>query len=429
MQNYSGYNGTDYYLYCKFRQSPDTATTHAIYCDFSEDEADIISDENGLTIQFVKSHSYLFVMSWGQNTFRDPSAVTITKIVIDSSSNSILFFNGDTQTYPFDEIYLVDYETNIAQASPLPDVSVRFKPSLNGDVSRIVQNEDGTSSMLQDLQMYITNNSNFSIQYKLSITLANQLTTRPDSVTTYDKLLDHYDDDPVFVYYSNSVVYDRKPSSGNTLEDLLLFANSYNKASEWHMLGAHQSSTVTIPFSMINLVEGNSYNVKVETYKLDYDMPSELFGYDGTSDHRFIDPDTYFLAYDSTFKMLQYKDVKYDPTKTSGDVLPFDGSNAIDQYKYDNNYDAVTDLEGNVTIKHEDKLDELKQRYENGGSFGSSLDSNSFSNVTLDSFSSTFSNVFGFVSLFLSFLPSAILYLFILGFSCIVIIAIIKSVR
>lgn len=422
MQDYSGYNGTDYYLYCKFRKSPDTATTYTIYCDFSEDEADIISDENGLTIQFLKSHSFLNAMSFTQNSFRDPNSITVTKIVIDSTNN-ILFFNGDSQTFPFDEIYLVDYETNIAQASQLPDVSIRFQPNLKGDVSRDIIEDGQKIGLLDSLKFSITNNSNFPVQYMIRI--------RP-SVDSSDLYYDVFGDFDTFIYMENDYIYDiighNSAEEDFNIQDISL----YYKPTYFHYLPAKTNEQVSIPFSMINLKEGDSYHVEVIAYRNDYNYSStnlrscSFDGFPPDPTYFEIDSDIMSVCYSENFKMLQYNDIKYDHSLSSGGVLPYQDKNDYKHYQY--MYDAKTDMEtGELIVGHKDLYNDPNSWLNKKPSIPSfNVDGDEISS---DVFSNSFSQVFGFVSMFLSWLPPSILTIFIFGFSSIVIIAIIKAVK
>lgn len=417
MQNYSDYNGTDYYLYCKFRKSPDTATTYTIYCDFSEDQADIISDENGLTIQFVESHSFLNAMSFTQNSFRDPDAITVTKIVIDSSTNTILFYNGNTQTFPFDEIYLVDYETNIAQASQLPDVSIRFQPNLKGDVSRDIIENGQKIGLLDSLKFSITNNSNYPVQYLIRI--------RP--VLNYtDEYFDFLGRFDTFIYTKKDYIYDVIGHNSAEEDWISEGVSLYLKPTYYHYLPAKTNEQVSIPFSMINLKEDTTYYVEVQAWRNDYlhastrivDYPNPLY-YE-------IDSNITSICYSENFKMLQYNDIKYDHSLSSGGVLPYQNSNDFQHYNY--MYDAKTDMKtGELIVGHKDLYNDPNSwlnKKPASPSFNVDGDE-----ISSDVFSNSFSQVFGFVSMFLSLLPPSILTIFIFGFSSIVIIAIIKAVK
>ena len=67
----------------------------------------------------------------------------------------------------------------------------------------------------------------------------------------------------------------------------------------------------------------------------------------------------------------------------------------------------------------------INKKVDISGSYGSSF-SGDFS---ISSFSGMFSRVFGGVNMFMNYLPPSIMSVFVFGFSCIVVIAIIKAVR
>lgn len=435
------YNGTDYYLYLQARQSPDTKNTYSQYCVWSPDKADIIDGDGVLTINFKSTHYYYVTMglSFG---FSSIDSISIDRIVIDSNNNVISFYNDDSQRFPFDDIYLVDYETNFESTFYTPDVYVEFNPDLSGTVSRDIS-INGNAGKLSSISMYIENRSNFNIQYKVEIYKANQSNSRwdyesPDNYSR-DNLSASFDDDPVFVYFSNQQVYSHIKTDNNLPGFGYHSPTSlYTKASYFHKLDKGQSETVSFPLSMINLSEDVDYRVKVTAYKLDYQYVTEAtfpLDPDNVDKSNFeYDSSTALVAYDSVFRFSDLSGVKYNPDQTSGNILPYDGSNGIsDQKKYHVNYDAVTDLEtGETKIGHVDNFNSDDYWDSIGVPFQSKYNTftESFdSSLDLSSFSSLFSPVFGAVGMFFNFLPPSVSMIFIFGFTCLIVIAIIKAVK
>jgi len=417
------YNGTDFYIYAQARQSPDTAYTYSLYCDFSDDDAEIIDSDNGVTINFKDSCSLYDVMSRGVDWFADPVVFSVTKIIVDFDNNTIFYYDGDSQKFPFDEIYFVDFETNIAQASQLPDVSIRFQPNLKGDVSRDIIEDGQKIGLLDSLKFGITNNSNYPVQYLIRI--------RP-SVDSSDLNYDVFGDFDTFIYMENDYIYDiighNSAEEDFNIQDISL----YYKPTYFHYLPAKTNEQVSIPFSMINLKEGDSYHVEVIAYRNDYNYSStnlrscSFDGFPPDPTYFEIDSDIMSVCYSENFKMLQYNDIKYDHSLSSGGVLPYQDKNDYKHYQY--MYDAKTDMEtGELIVGHKDLYNDPNSWLNKkpvSPSFNVDGDE-----ISSDVFSNSFSQVFGFVSMFLSWLPPSILTIFIFGFSAIVIIAIIKAVK
>lgn len=410
------YNGTDYYLYLQARQSPDTKNTYSQYCVWSPDKADIIDGDGVLTINFKSSHSYYVTMGLSYG-FSSLGQVSIDRIVIDSNNNVISFYDGNTQCFPFDAIYLVDYETNIAQASQLPDVSIRFQPNLKDDVSRDIIENGQKIGLLDSLKFSITNNSNFPVQYLIRI--------RP--VLNYtDEYFDFLGRFDTFIYTKKDYIYDVIGHNSAEEDWISEGVSLYLKPTYYHYLPAKTNEQVSIPFSMINLKEDTTYYVEVQAWRNDYlhastrivDYPNPLY-YE-------IDSNITSICYSENFKMLQYSDIKYDHSLSSGGVLPYQNSNDFQHYNY--MYDAKTDMKtGELIVGHKDLYNDPNSwlnKKPASPSFNVDGDE-----ISSDVFTNSFSQVFGFVSMFLSWLPPSILTIFIFGFSSIVIIAIIKAVK
>ncbi len=442
------YNGSDYYFYAKYVRNESVDYTYSAYCQFPEEDLLSFEDNNGIiTLTFAKQQSLYSILNSSEDpsspSFNDYIIKSFDSIVIDSTENTCIFYKSGYWEYPlFGDVIFYDYETNIRDFNPVPDVYVEFNPDLSGTVSRDIS-INGNAGKLSSISMYIENRSSFNIQYKVEIYKANQSNSRwdyesPDNYSR-DNLSSSFDDDPVFVFYSNQQVYthiktdNKLPGFGYHSPTSL-----YTKASYFHKLDKGQSETVSFPLSMINFSEDVDYRAIVTAYKLDYQYVTEAtFPLDpdnvDKSNYEY-DSSSGLVAYDSVFRFSDLSGVKYNPDQTSGNILPYNGSNGItDQKKYHVNYDAVTDLEtGETKIGHVDNFNSddywdsigvpFQDKYNTfTESFDSSLD--------LSSFSSLFSPVFGAVGMFFNFLPPSISMIFIFGFTCLIVIAIIKAVK
>lgn len=442
------YNGMDFYFYTKYKRNESSDFTYTAYSQFPEEDLVSFEDNNGIiTLIFSDSQELIFVTNTSEDplnpSFSDHRYKSFNSIVIDSTANTCIFYYNGSWEFPlFSDVIFYDYETNIKDFNPVPDVYVVFNPDLSGTVSRDIS-VNGNAGKLSSISMFIENRSSFNIQYKVEIYKAIQSSSRwdyesPDNYSR-DNLSTSFDDDPVFVYYSNQQVYSHVKTDNNIPGFGYHSPTSlYTKASYFHKLDKSQSETVSFPLSMINLSENVDYRVIVTAYKLDYQYVTEAtfpLDPDNVDKSNFeYDSSLFLVAYDSTFKFSDLSGVKYNPDQTSGNILSYNGSNGIsDQKKYHVNYDAVTDLEtGETKIGHVDNFNSdeywnsigvpFQDKYNTfTESFDSSLD--------LSSFSSLFSPVFGAVGMFFNFLPPSISMIFIFGFTCLIVIAIIKAVK
>lgn len=439
----------DRYFYATYKRNIDSNYTYSVYSQFEESDISSFNDDNGvITITFFEDQSLFRVTNTsslvGSPSFSDEYSYSFRIIVIDTNVNNCKFLShlGSVEFPMFGDEIFYDYETNIRDFNPVPDVYVEFNPDLNGTVSRDIL-INGNAGKLSSISMFIENRSSFNIQYKVEINKANQNNSRwdyesPDNYSR-DNLSSSFDDDPVFVYYSNQQVYSHVKTDNNIPGFGYHSPTSlYTKASYFHKLDKGQSETVSFPLSMINLSENVDYRVIVTAYKLDYQYVTEAtfpLDPDNVDKSNFeYDSSIFLVAYDSVFRFSDLSGVKYNPNQTSGNILSYDGSNGIsDQKKYHVNYDAVTDLEtGETKIGHVDNFnsddywDSIGVPFQDKhNTFTESFDSS----IDLSSFSSLFSPVFGAVGIFFNFLPPSISMIFIFGFTCLVVIAIIKAVK
>lgn len=423
-----------YYFHAVYRELGGTFNNPQYYSYeyfFYIDKEDFTVETNNdiVTVTFDSSQNFFFRQQNQRGSIQWSDSNLFTVLTYNLNTEELSFNCGFIHPESFGNQYILD--TNVFSVLPSsPSVIVSFEPVLKGDVDRNVSNSNGTKSLLQDLQMKVENFSPYPIQYKMQIKVANPVTHRlykPDSDTW---LTDHYDDDPVFIYYSNGQVYDHISKDYRDDGDPDGVILLYHKATEWHKVNSNDSVTVTIPFSMINLKENVDYIIEVEAYRLDYDFPSNCFRSSNVMRDFCINADHYILAYSETFKMLQYSDISYNSNLTFGDVLSYNGDAGYsDLFKYNYNYDAVTDGSGYTDIGHYDIFKDPDSWYNTGSFLPSSNFSDLSKGLSVKSFSGMFSNVFGFVSAFFNYLPSSMAQVYIFGFSCLVVVAIIKAVR
>lgn len=443
------YTNQLYFYFNHFRLSdsgPKYDVGYNYYLQCSDDVLSSCSEDNGVySVSFSKELT--LYRKYGDYSGFETYSFSVRSFKFNSNDETITFYAGSDFTsivwLPGFETYSQFY-TNIwdAVGSLIPDVTVEFIPDLSGKVDRTILSSSGSKSLLQELNMKVTNNSPFAIQYRMWIEKKDQITSRTthgDLNGDYKAFYEtSYDDDPVFVYYSNAVVYDVIGENSAQEDFNVQDVTKYNKSTDWHYLTSGQVDDVTFDFSMINMTENCSYVCKVWAYKCDYECASTRLynpdseGFPAAPEFKQVDMTNFLEAYNSTFVMLQYSDIKYDPNKKSDKVLPYDGSKGISsaqQYKY--SYDAKVDKNtGEQLIGHKDLYNDANSWINKDYSFSSgSSGSMNFSDISVSSFSGMFSRVFGCVNMFMNYLPPSIMNVFVFGFSCIVVIAIIKAVR
>jgi len=430
------------YSYNNDSDPPDTQVDTIFF--HTDQVPDVTKNDSVVTFTFDDEVIYFESTCRVENGVRGNYSGSFNTLVVDTANQ---IFTLGNRSFPSAAQYkynieCVKFDSSLDLSEPLPNVYVEFNPDLSGTVSRDVS-INGNSGKLSSISMYIENRSNFNIQYCLYIHKANQSNSRwdyesPDNYSR-DNLSTSFDDDPVFVYFSNQQVYSYIKTD-NSMPGLGYHTPSslYTKASYFHKLNAGESETISFPLSMINLSEKVDYRVTVTAYKLDYDYVTESsFNSDYTSIDKSnfeYDKSASFVAYDSVFNFSDLSGVKYNPNQTSGNVLPYDGSNGLsDERKYHINYDAVTDLEtGEIKIGHVDNFNSDDYWNSIGIPFQdkNNVFTESFdSALDLSSFSSLFAPVFGSVSMFFNFLPPSVSMIFIFGFTCLIVIAIIKAVK
>jgi len=350
-------------------------------------------------------------------------------------------FNIDNSiaSYPYCENFFY-FETNIpdfpyvdtiSHPSSGLDVSVSFSPSLSGNVDRSV-GSGSNISYLQNLSMTINNNSSFPCQYKFYIIKTNQSSHRPWSASGSDSssvVAQHqtvYDDDPVFIYYSNEWVY--SANLDNSSDWYNGHPQKQNKSTEWHYLSSNSSNVINFKFSQINLQEGESYTAIVEAVRNDYDCASRLWVSAATSEgvypeYKQLSIDDKISVYSSSFTMLQYSDVKYDHNDNSNGINPYSNYSDLESYNWSYNAkeeNGVTDYT-NKNL-YTDSNSWYRQSYNT-------------SNISYPSSSSSFNSSTTYISSFLSFVssvlgyfPSSIFNIYALGMTSLVVIVLIKVV-
>ena len=445
--NIQSFTDSDYYYYMVYKDQydyqyyRDSYTFYVMYFSLSSDTPIIDNDEN--SVYCVSSfysytyyeNSYDFSATFSNFSDSPNSDGYYYFLVYDKVRDQAFWQRSSSSTitpsrFPLVHLYLVDSNLSEFGGSSL-SVDVRFRPGLSGSVDRMLDNGDGTKSMVSQMRMTVVNNSRFPIQYKMYIMKKNRSSFRGGNLGA-QHVNEKYDDDPVFIYYSNEWVY------SNNLNNSQDWYNGHtqkqNKSTEWHYVSAGGSTAVLFNYSQIKLVENEEYTCIVEAVRNDYDCASRMFVYHATSEaaypeYKQIWGDDKVAVYQSDFTMIHYSDVKYDPNDTSNGVNPY-GSYG-DSLSYEWGYNAVDEGNGNVDYNSKNLFKDKNSWYNtqynpNGivvpGSYSSS-GSSSFDNL-----SGTLSGYFNFVSSVLGYFPGPVVSVFSFGVTAIVIVAFFKWV-
>lgn len=411
----------------KYNNDSDPPDTEVETLFFHTDQIpDVSKNDNLVTFTFQDPVTYYIKAARVDSGIRGGNTLDFTTLVFDTDTN---FCSFDGYVFPHDQKYkhnieTIKFDTSLDLLdSTMPDVTVRFLPNLEGDVSREIISNGEKIGLYDSLKFIISNNSNFPIQYTLRI--------RPVSVQN-DPYYDIFGSNDVFMLTKYDNVYDiiahNSAEEDFNIQDITL----YYKPTQFHYVAPHSFEEENIPFSMINLKEGVTYNVQVIATRNDLAYATTNFR-DVSFDGFPVDPTCYeidsgisSICYDKNFTMTKYSDIKYDHSFSSGGILPYQDQNDYRHYSY--MYDSKVDKEtGEFIVGHKDLYNDPNSWLNKKPSIPSfNVDGDEISS---DVFSNSFSQVFGFVSMFLSWLPPSILTIFIFGFSSIVIIAIIKAVK
>lgn len=339
------------------------------------------------------------------------SSVSYSDYVILYQSTSI----DDFPLVPFDSV-----------SSDL-NVDVKFTPDLSGDVNRKTVDSNNNASYSAGFKMKVTNNNKFAVQYRFSIRDKEKSDEIDENAGSLSDLngVDLYAGVRPFVYYSNEWVH------AHTLESEELhqyYSQTVNKASCWHYLAPGEYVEVSFKYSQINLVENHYYYAEVYAQKVDNDYASEMYSVLPDSMENQTNP--LQLVYLSTFRMLQYSDVKYDPNDSSNGILPFNGPDYYDKYKY--SYNAILDEDGNVDYTGKDLYNDPDSWYNNPTGVDSIKYNGSNSHLlkatSYSSLSTSVSGFFSFITSIFNYLPSPVTSIIVFGFAGVVAVCLVKVV-
>ena len=218
------------YAYDNYQTTPQQFECRIVF--FNSDQlTPVHSDDDFITYICSYADSLYFTTDSSSSVFNpDRSKYYGVKrnmyFVYDKHAGQFAIYSNVAYSFNLNDVGYVFYEDCNIPDFPIPDgishgsslnVDVRFRPGLSGQVDRMLDNGDGTKSMVSQMRMTVVNNSRFPIQYKMYIMKKHRSTSRGGNLGA-QHVNEKYDDDPVFIYYSNEWVY----------------SNSLDNSSDWY---------------------------------------------------------------------------------------------------------------------------------------------------------------------------------------------------
>lgn len=414
--DFPDYSSYYYQVYCSkndlnnYRDGNiDSFSVNFLIVDFGDSDSFVTIEPTTFTTTSVSYHLYTYTYRRGigfefYNDVNLPRYFYFQPLTCNWGFNSSAFSPSEwpLDTPNFVTLYVeCDYfDLNSSSSSSL-DVQVRFSPDLTDSLDRSFTDSEGNTYLRSDLSMRVNNFSNFPIQYTMVITSAL------------------VDVDNVFSYYSNDWVYSRSLDSYDDYYSDV--AQKQQKSTFAHYVGSGQVDVVNFNFNQINLVQGGIYTVRVYAGRNDCGYASEFVL---SSDDLALEPHhiNYSIVYESTFSVLQYDDVKYDPSNSSNGILPY---NYGLSEKYTHSYNAIEKENGEIDYTAKDVYSDNDSWY-NQPPVDNSLSSSASSTSSFLNFTKSFKNFFAFINYMFNFLPKDAKTLFTIGFSGLTIIALVK---
>ena len=342
-------------------------------------------------------------------------------------------FNTTGITYTYYEIR-TNYPININTGL---NIDVSFTPALSGDVDRTINGR-----VYDSFDINIDNHCNFGVQVFMAIV------PHSGSIEFYDRT-DHYQDEMVsgaininssnykFIWWSSETNYNYDSliqTDGSyahhhhPVSSEVFTATKQISATPWHYVPANQSGYVhRFDRSQIPLDEYNSYDVLVYAVRNDYGYASRQAAF--PNGDYFIDYDDIECVYESTFKLTN--GYKFDiNNRNHGNYIVDDGSKAINYGlssigTFDENDNVIIEERGiDQFIKNYDKImsDYQESRVSHNFSGYSSTD------TSFDQVDNTINPFMRFIKYTFDYLPDGIQVTFYIGFTAVVVLAIIRKV-
>lgn len=365
--------------------------------------------------------SYLcYCKTNGQIDFNWYTSGSLSNVVLSCSS---YFFYQATNIPDFPFPDFVNYS---GSSSDELKVEVEFDPVLTDVFSRKVV-KDGKITTLESVNVSITNNSSFPIQYSWFIVSHGE-----DFILSPDKYFGSpngkvYSGNPAYAYVTDEWCYLPKYDES----DRGAVINTFTP-STWHYISANSKDDITVSFSQMKLFQNANYDVFVYAVRNDkdsvcvipYNQSSFMQGYNKEYMIDFLKAE---LVYSSSFSITD--PAEFDSSLNDNGSYAFDP----DDRTLFNRASGYIDDNGEVVIK---KIDTDKLAYD-PNSWGSQYDSDAWEQYykTQNSVSSdinqlslNFSSFFRFVNTTFGYFPKNFQSVVVLGLTSCVVLGILKAV-
>lgn len=411
-------NVGQYYLYYNYWIPWNGGYHSQVYYFYTDVEPTYEKSGNIYTISFTTSPKYSYYL------LRDTGSSYDSKKG-QSSSIQTITYNADTQIVTtsgggfggfeqFDKgATIIDFQTNMFSTEAVLDVDVSFRPPLSGVVDRTVHDQDGNEGLSQIFSMHVQNNSDKAIQYIMEIKEkdTNQL--------IYDYLTNEW----VYSYdVKDSASYCKSMDFKG--EHVVL---QYKPAREHHV-AAGTGDTQIFKFCQIPFEKDKEYIVTVRASLTNLDNASSIIF--GAFDYQFTEED-YIEVYSSTFSISDMSGIAFDSSDTSNGVLPYGDDSARSSLL--NSRDAIKNKDGSIDYKSYNAYTDPDSPHNKfGEGIGNNViggSKNSYNYSGSSSFTGMYGSAVSFVLSFFSFLPDGFLQMFLIGFSVLIVVAIIKAVK
>lgn len=411
-------NVGQYYLYYNYWIPWNGGYHSQVYYFYTDVEPTYEKSGNIYTISFTTSPKYSYYL------LRDTGSSYDSKKG-QSSSIQTITYNADTQIVTtsgggfggfeqFDKgATIIDFQTNMFSTEAVLDVDVSFRPPLSGVVDRTVHDQDGNEGLSQIFSMHVQNNSDKAIQYIMEIKEkdTNQL--------IYDYLTNEW----VYSYdVKDSASYCKSMDFKG--EHVVL---QYKPAREHHV-AAGVGDTQIFKFCQIPFEKDKEYIVTVRASLTNLDNASSIIF--GAFDYQFTEED-YTEVYSSTFSISDMSGIAFDSSDTSNGVLPYGDDSARSSLL--NSRDAIKNKDGSIDYKSYNAYTDPDSPHNKfGEGIGNNViggSKNSYNYSGSSSFTGMYGSAVSFVLSFFSFLPDGFLQMFLIGFSVLIVVAIIKAVK
>lgn len=350
-------------------------------------------------------------------------------LIFDSNNHTVTLTNGNGDKELcygslHNEILEVDFDLGDLTYNPdAMNVSVEFHPELSGSIDRSETLPSGVVTYQDLFNFNVINNSNKGIQWYMAIVEEgyNIMFHQPAGIADsgeYGADITEYSPSIKYIYLHTEDVYLLKNSA---------FYMDGHVQSSLHQVAAHSESGLNlVKWDMVNLEKDKNYDVVVYAMFNNADKASFVYGLTLYNQWVAQPPefDNIQEVYRSTFSLTN--PASYNPNSKIGGAIANDSDsdingitkNLVGYSDYDDDGNPTT-VWGNYTYGR-DIGPSYNGSYYSSGSSGSAGRFGQLMSLT--------SGAFGFFAAVLKLFPSSIYQVFILGFTALIIVAIIKKV-